>query len=79
MEGKYFVTLFGRNYFVMIKRVEGDKIIVQQLTFTTYKKAKKKYDRILDMKIEIEEVIIQKRDSLGCMKILDYVEIHNVI
>ena len=68
-----------RKYFVIARSVTGNEIIFQQFTFTTYKKAKKKYDRILDMKIEIEEVIIRKRDSLGCMKILDYVEIHNVI
>ena len=68
-----------RKYFVIARRVTGNEIVVQQFTFTTYKKAKKIYDKILDMEFDIEEVIIQKRDSLGYIKILDYVEIHNVI
>ena len=68
-----------RKYFVIARMVTEHEIVVQQFTFTTYKKAKKKYDKILDMGFDIEEVTIQKRDSLGCMKTLDYVEIHNVI
>ncbi len=68
-----------RKYFVIAKRVTGNEIVVQQFTFTTYKKAKKIYDKILDMEFDIEEVIIRKRDSLGNTRILDYVEIQNVI
>lgn len=67
-----------RKYFVEVKVMIGNEVTIQQFSFVTYKKAKKIYRGILDTEFGIEKVTIRQKDSLGCSKILDYVELYNV-
>lgn len=67
-----------RKYFVEAKVVTGNEVVIQQFSFLTYREAKKIYRGILDTEFGIEKVTIRQKDSLGCSKILDYVEFYNV-